>query len=358
MRILNRWNQLILPSILLTNGLLADSEMPLERVTTLPNHSATPVVAPAVENTLNVTTAADFIWWKTYLANMEYAWAGVVDLVNVPRTESVAKGNIKNPDFDFAPGFKVGLGLTFKHDGWDLYGRYTWLNTHSTTHTSGAQNVGLVATFAFDGLSHTALPLTSASVKWEQEFSVIDLELGRNFFISKRLTLRPHVGLKADWIEEEFTDIYSTSFSRGREVGFTVHRNERVWGIGIRGGLDTVWHFTRSWGLYGDVAVTALWSDFHTTLKGVANSNITNLFLEEGIFNTYQKIQQVMPVLEAGLGLIYQLWFHQERNLFFAKVGWEGQIWFDYNQIIQPPLAPKCGSLSLQGLTVEVGFTF
>jgi len=347
----------MLPSLLLASSLLADSKMPLERVTTLPDQSATPAVAPAVRNTLNVTTTADFIWWKTYLANMEYAWTGIVDEASVPRDANPSKGRIKAPDFHFAPGFKVGLGLTFKHDGWDLYSRYTWLNAHSHTHATAQPKTGLVSTFPFSATGASGFPYNTASVKWEQEFSVLDLELGRNFFISKRLTLRPHVGLKSDWIEEEFHEHYFLQVNTSI-LDTSVHRKENVWGIGIRGGLNSVWHFVKSFGLYGDITVTALWSDFHTSLKEHFIEKTSNQSLDLDSVNTHQKIQQVMPVLETGLGFIYQHWFHQERHLFFAKAGWEGQIWFDYNQLIQPPTAPKCGSLSFQGLTAEIGFTF
>jgi hypothetical protein len=353
---MNRWNRLILPSVLLASSLLADSEKPLERVTTLPDQSASPAVGPAVHNTLNITTAVDFIWWKTYLANMEYAWEGVIDLINVPTNESPKRGNIKNPDFHFAPGFKVGFGLTFKHDGWDLYSRYTWLDTHSHTHTTGQPGIGLLGTFPLT-ITNTIFTATLASVKWEQKFSVVDLEIGRNFFISQRLTLRPHVGLKFDWIKEKFRERHFTEVG-SVIVDAIIRRKEDVWGIGIRCGLNTVWHFTKCFGLYGDIAATALWSDFHTRLKEHALQTSPNVALELDTFNTHQKIQQVMPVLETGLGFIYQQWFHQDRHLFFAKAGWEGQIWFDYNQLIQPPIAPKCGSLSFQGLTAEIGFTF
>jgi hypothetical protein len=51
-------------------------------------------------------------------------------------------------------------------------------------------------------------------------------------------------------------------------------------------------------------------------------------------------------------------WFNDDKCLFYTKAGWEEQIWVDYNQIIQLITSPKCGDLSLQGLTIEVGFTF
>lgn len=353
MSILNRWNRLVLPSLALTHFLVADSEkQPLSPVTTQPSRTITPAVAPSVK-TVNVTTSADFIWWKTHLGNMEYAWTGVADPLNVTTGNSVGQGNIKAPDFDFAPGFKLGLGFTFNHDGWDLFARYTWLYQNSSTSTT-AQDKGLAAIYPNSPTSIRSFAIVDASMNWKQEFNVLDLELGRNFFISRRLSLRPFVGLKADFIRERFHEHYSFSGSFPDDI----FRQERVYGLGIRGGLNSVWHFFKNFGLYGDMSVTALWSDFHSTIFEELQFEGESGTFTQDFFNSYEKTQQVLPVLEAGIGLIFQHWFHGGRRLVFAKAGWEGQVWVDYNQIPQAPTVGKAGNLSLHGLTVEVGFTF
>lgn len=359
------WNLafwLVPPNLLLTSGMETEGKNKNgDNTTTEPraDQVITPTVAPKPEMPdarVKVTTTADFIWWKSFVGNAEYAWAGVTDGRLVTVGDSLSKGNIKTPDFDFAPGFKLGLGLNFLHDGWDLYGNYTWLAPQSeTTSVIGQQGVGLIGNFnpntgPYDGFGPPAL--TSANSKWKQNFNVLDVELGRNFFISRFITLRPFFGLKFDWIKEEFHDQLFSNTTNFQSID--LKRLERAFGVGIRAGLDTVWHFTKNWGLYGDFAATALWSDFHTTiLENAFNSS----GLAEGI-NSYEKIQQVTPVFEASLGLIYMLWFNQNRTMFFAKAGWEEQVWVHYNQITPSIFNVKAGNLSLHGLTVEIGFTF
>jgi len=352
------WNLamwLLPPNLLLTSA-VTNSETN-ETTVTQPEKERviTPIVAPQPKETAKIEATADFIWWKSYLGNMEYAWSGVFDGVLVDTPNSASKGTIKAPDFSFAPGLKLGLGVVFLHDGWDLYANYTRLaNQEEKNSIIGKQGVGLIGLFPPLVTNFSLEAIKEATCTWEQSFNVLDLELGRNFFISRYLTLKPFFGLKFDWIEEEFHEkFFGQPRSRGALID--VMRKERVWGIGIRAGLDTVWHFTRNWGLYGDFAITALWSDFHTIIK---EQTINRVQDQVAAINSYEKIQQVTPVYEAGLGLIYMLWFNKDRYLFYSKIGWEEQVWVHYNQIIPPNFNVKAGNLSLHGLTAEVGFTF
>jgi len=338
---------LIPPNLLLTSMAHDQSDeknqgTSSEAFTTQPSKSSTPAVAPIMNRCVNFTTTADFIWWKTHLSNMEYAWAGITDTKLVPFNELPLKGNIKQPAFKFTPGFKVGLGLDFRHDGWDIYSRYTWLDGAGTARTTGRTDVGLMSTFPrgvfidIIGGDFQPTPISEAKCRWQQHFNVIDLELGRNFFISRFLTLRPFFGLKTDWIKEEFRTAYVVNDPPGNTppntiaaLTYQVKRNEEVWGIGIRAGLNSVWHFTKNWGLYGDIAATALWSDFHLKLHDsyVYDSTVSGReHLEQTTINTGEKIQQLTPVIEASLGLMYMLWFNDDKCLFYTKAGWEEQI--------------------------------
>ncbi len=94
-----------------------------------------------------------------------------------------------------------------------------------------------------------------------------------------------------------------------------------MWGIGTRAGLDTVWHFCKNWGVYGDLAATALWSDSHSKAKdeytlvspGAKTTNVNLKF----------SITEVNMVFETSLGLTYMAWFNDDSCLFTLKAGWE-----------------------------------
>ncbi len=326
-----------------------------ETVTTQPKAMITPAVAPKVRNGAGLIFAADFIWWKANISGMEYATSGVVDLGNVfvPFGKSTKKGHVNQPNFDFEPGFKVGAGLDFAYDGWDLYANYTWLNGDTERNSISAHRgrgvTGLLPIVDVFGVILPFNSLNKAQSQWRQHFNVVDLELGRNFFISRRLTLRPHFGLKSAWITEKWKLKYVDS----DVVHDNLRKKQTLWGMGTRAGLNTVWHFSRNWGLYGDIAATALWSDFHVKAKD--KEVVEELGISPITLHTKEVITEVIPVFETGLGLTYMAWFDHEQYVLQISAGWEEQIWLDFNHFTD---FNRAGNLSVHGLTVKVGFAF
>ena len=98
-------------------------------VTSQPTGVITPPVAPAVNHGADVFISADFIYWKAYQEGLEYANSAVNALAASGLTPGATlnQGTFATPQTKFEPGFKVGLGLEFEHDGWDLFAQYTWL---------------------------------------------------------------------------------------------------------------------------------------------------------------------------------------------------------------------------------------
>lgn len=324
-----------------------------EYATTQPKAMITPAVAPRVRDGAGLMITADFIWWKTTIAEMEYATTGIVDGGTfVPLGSSTKRGHVNQPDFDFEPGFKIGAGLDFAYDGWDLYAQYTWLNGDTERNSVSAHRGNGAATLfpvVFENGRRRSRAIAKESSHWRQHFNVVDLELGRNFFISRRLTLRPHFGLKSAWITENWRLKLKQVPNLTEAI---VRRKQTLWGIGTRGGLDTVWHFSRNWGLYADIAATALWSDFHVKAKDKTSTPQTTYV---GNLNTKEVITKIIPILETGLGLTYMTWFNNDEYMLEFSAGWEEQVWLDFNNFVD---FNRTGNLSVHGLTLKVGFAF
>jgi hypothetical protein len=325
----------------------------------------TPAVAPHVMDGSDTYVTLDFIWWKTFVGGMEYAFTGVVDngYFVSPLGASTGKGHVQRPDFKFEPGLKVGIGVNFEHDGWDLYAQYTYLSGPSESNSIAAQT-GVGATnlqtfYPNNGSDGLVGPLVSASCKWKQDFNIIDLELGRDYFISRYLTLRPTAGFKTGWINEQSTislvptptvAVDGTSPNRPTSIVMTYRQN--MWGLGIRTGLNAGWHATKNWSFYNDFAFTAMWSDFKIHQKQNTTESVLGSMENE---LTHQTLQTVIPVFEAGLGVAYITWWEQSRYRFEGRLGWEEQIWVDFNRFMT---LGGTGSLTVQGLTAKVMLNF
>ncbi|HSX04073.1 MAG TPA: Lpg1974 family pore-forming outer membrane protein [Rhabdochlamydiaceae bacterium] len=365
-----------------------------------PTDMITPLAGPCVMNGMGVYLTADFIYWTA--RERETAIAATTGFANsfqigIPSTP---KGKVVRFDQSYKPGFKVGLGLDFCHDGWDLFAEYTWYRlgtsksvsapTLPNTQLSSVATTGLTLWDAYWGLNgnnnvigqNTSFDLVggvvlflpqaivygNASGKWRLHFNVVDLELGRNFYISRRLMLRPHFGLKGTWQKQNLSIALTNGISNFSSNLTFLPEHDRFmnqklteWGVGPRAGLDSAWHFSREFSLLGNIAVTGLYEHFSvdrfdyslfppsSPFAGLSNSFV-NL---ESKFGTFQ------AVIEWMLGVRWEKWFLCDQYHFSLDAGWEEQIWFGQNQFLRVQnLESPEAILTLAGLTVHARFDF
>ena len=294
----------------------------------------TPDAGPRVCMGADVFVTADFILWTPRQEGLEFAMTG-------------AQGNITNqgdliePDFGLEPGFKVGLGLNLGHDGWDMFLEYTWLR--SCVSESKRSNTMV-------NLWDTVLTPTRMRGSWDYDLNNFDLEIGRNFFVSQYLSIRPHYGFKGGWQSQD----YVVRAELGN-INRKMVQDFDYWGFGIRTGFDTAWHLNSSWSIFGNFALSALWSSFDIDRKdtdfdgAVTTTNV----------NTNNDFHTILPVLEIAIGVRWEMWFSDDDYHFGIDAGWEEQVWWGMNRliVINQPQRDN-GDLTFQGLTLKFRFDF
>ncbi len=309
---------------------------PKEAITKQPKGTITPPVLPLVQNGLELIIDADFIWWKSQLSGTTFA---------------TVNNRARHAPTQFEPGFKFGVGLDLGFDGWDSYAEYTWVN-QPWTESSFTAKTPKPANYVISNLGIPFTPvLKKGTVSRKEQLNILDIEIGRNFFISKRLTLRPQFGLKLARMFEKVKIVEEGTIFAISPIKNHLFFQQTLSGVGIRVGVDTGWHLTPHFGLYGDFAVTTLWSNFHNN----NSSNIPSLDFKQCSKTSNSTI---LPIIEAGLGVSYTTWFKEERYQLYAKAGWEEQVWIGYNQIDINNIANNTGNLTMQGLTAQVGLAF
>ena len=360
----------------------------------------TPNAGPVVKNGADIFVDADFIYWTARQDGLPYAYTGVLNpfgsiqgssALNGSDAFTMAKGRESYIDNKMDPGFKVGAGLDLRHDGWDNYLEYTWFQTHSSGTTTASTDTFQETLFpgldVRDTLFNSTSPNSasgsvtgffydSAHASWALHFNVFDWELGRNFFVSPRLILRPHIGLKGTWQRQKFTAKYngnhelsepstSAPFTRSELGYYKISLNQFYWGVGVRAGMDASWQFTPSWSIYGDWALSALWGKFdinRTDLQSQANgSTAATTFVNAQIVNSEREFHSLRAVLELALGLRWDYFFSDDNYRFRIQAGWEEQIWFSQNNVnLNNDLLfrESNNDLVLQGLTVKFRFDF
>jgi hypothetical protein len=313
-------------------------------------HDVTPSAGPRVINGIGMFATGDYLYWVAKQDNMQYASTGYTN----DNFISTAPGSASNLKFRFHSGFKAGLGFSFGHDYWDLSSTYTWfLSDNNTGSVKGGEYSGLTPSFdPYIDLSYADY-FTKASSLWTLHFNVIDVDLGRNFYISKYLSLRPFIGLKGSWQKQKSSSSYlgmmiDTPFSYSRNL------KSSFWGIGIHTGCNTAWHLAGTWSIYGDIAFSSLWGPFQTkrTDKSSSSGSDVTPVSQTNNFHT------LSPVLELALGLRKEQWFYHNRFHVAVQAGWEEQIWWDQNQFAWNRSISLNGNLILQGLTARIRFDF
>jgi hypothetical protein len=306
-----------------------------------PNWIVTPNAGPCVSNGADIFVTGEFIYWTTRQDHLGFA------LVT-----GKSKGSIAHPNWRFRPGFKVGLGMLFDHDGWDIYANYTWLRPHDIKKEVSASSSKVLLDLIW-GVGPTPAGgfLERVRGKWDLNFNVLDLELGRNFFISRHLQLRPYFGLKGTWQEQEMHIAFLGSSPEGPFMNGSENHLD-YWGVGILTGLDTAWHFTKSFSFIGEMALSALWEGFEAKRRDFILPTLPKAPFFKDCFHT------IKPVVELFLGLRWEMWYCCDAYHMSLEAGWEEQWWAGQNQFIQALVETHLGDLSLQGFTFKARFDF
>ncbi|HML86145.1 MAG TPA: Lpg1974 family pore-forming outer membrane protein, partial [Bacteroidales bacterium] len=140
----------------------------------------------------------DLTYWHAKLGGTEYAYSiqswGVPDSGQNTPTFPL-DGDVKEVDFDWDMGVKVGLGYKLPHDCWDLYAHYTWYQTEDSDSSFKAAPSMLLSLGTF-----ISFPASHAKSHMNVDYNNVELELGRSYAISSKVSLRPHFDIKSAWI--------------------------------------------------------------------------------------------------------------------------------------------------------------
>lgn len=315
----------------------------------------TPPAGPFIKGGADLFVTGEFLWWKGIQERLNYAITGV--LVQ-PGTTLSTSGKVYKVHYPWNPGFRVGIGFYPGHDGWDLYARYTWYHSHSTDRASNRSGNMVSIGSYIGGLTHIQINgITSARSDWDLHYNVVDLELGRNFFLSKFLKTRLFAGLRGTFNSQNWNTHYHSNEiifgSNGPLPGIIQTKQDQdTWGVGIRMGGNLTWTFYKAWSLVSDASFTGIWVEYDNHRRdilsqtGVGSTTTVNIKSDPNstLFN-----------IDLMLGFKGEWWFYDDTYHLSAQAGWENQLWLHYGNFI---FINGNGDLSFSGLTAKLRFDF
>jgi len=346
----------------------------------------TPPAGPLPGHTVDIVSDAEFLYWYATTTNLAYATKYTVfsqgNATN-PSARFVGPEKIYEPQWNWDGGVRLGIGVITNHDGWDVYSNWTWtynscfesinVQSYPVNDLTSLQNpIGteaLASPWFSDGTNSN---FDSIQTRWSILLNQFDLELGRKFWISPRLVLRPFGGLRGHW-SRMFFKVRGNYDSIGlganaRLFQETARRTQKFWAVGLLGGLQSNWYINRNWSVFINWAFSLLYGpfDIKTHLQSFGfNSHNQEISNFDQRFN-HDDIYALQSVYDLAVGIHWELPIYDSAYKVSFDAGWESHLYPGYNHLDANVSAssngatylPAEGDLTLSGLVLRGQFEF
>jgi hypothetical protein len=256
---------------------------------------------------------------------------------------------ILDVSFDWNTGIRVGFDYMFSHNCWDTQLTYTWFSTtgKDSAHSTGQITSSFLGNFYvanLDGAKDSGATYHDASMRWKIQFNMFDWEVGCLFGVTPRVSFRPFVGLKGGWIHQSIHSKWENPTIRGFTLA-TENLKNNYCGIGPSVGVNTRWHLSHCFGLFGDFTGALMWGRWSFADVYKNNEPFT-------VDVSMPTITGGNSMLRAFVGLEYEV------NCFSMRLGYEGQFWFNQLRFYSFNLGRLNNLLTLQGATLDLNYRF
>lgn len=321
--------------------------------------------APAnisLKNCWDVSVFASFLYWHVSQEGMYTAVQ--LPVLNGGFLQSSA-GTLTSPDFEYKPGFKVGIGFNTGYDDWTGWVEYTWMH-QKTTHTSTAPTTAPLRTrmWAIDDHAHNLVSANfdnalSVSSKWKMHLDMLDAAFSRPFYQSKRITISPFAGMRALWIRQNF-DINFDQVSLGSTALHTDMKSHS-WAVGPMLGTIGHWMLGTSFRFEGKAEGALLYTRYK---KIGQNETIPRTSTTTMSMNSSERDLNVLrPMVDLGVGLGWGSYFSCQDYYVDFSARYDFSLLWDQNVMVQFVNAMNdrpgtTGNLYMHGLTLSGRFDF
>lgn len=308
---------------------------------------------PQVRDGVNLFLTGELLYWNAHENGLNFA------VVNDGSSANISDATIKSVHSNWDVGFRVGVGYNLPHDGWDLSLSWLRFNTHGSTKIHFDND-----SFVFPSRIQPADPFsgsttTKANSEWKLLFNQLDFDLGREFFVSKWLTIRPHFGIRTDWVHQRWTNHYNNFIGTLPPVNVKIAYNDKWWGIGPEAGIDTQWGLGAGFSLFANASGGIAYGFHDISFSDKDSTSAANLA------DVHQIYRISHPMLDFLLGLRFDSMFYNDRFHLGLQVGWEHHVYFNQNQFpvfvngtSLGDFVSNQGDLAFQGWTFGVRFDF
>lgn len=300
-----------------------------------------------VEKGANLFLTGEYLYWVGQEDALYYAQGGKGEGSGQlpPSSSKNFMGPLKKVEPEWESAFRVGIGIDFPKEGYDLGLEWTSYSSQAsnTSHSPSGRLIPL--------WTHPDSPATSSATlakgRWDLSLNLVDLFWGRSSWFGEHFSVYPFFGLRGACVEQTFETHceYATLFP----VIGKLHATSDFLGGGIRAGAQLLYAFPHGFFLYGLFSGSLLYGQLRNNLS-VKENQFTIARSKDHPWNG-------IPALQMGLGLGWETHLWKDHLHVEFHAGWEQNAFFNLNQMGHPmnPLAQgnyfqEKGNLSLQGI--------
>ena len=296
------------------------------------NAYALNVTVPNLKPGFEFNVAA--LWLRPGASNLNY----VIYNKELPaQTPTWAEHEI-NPKW--STGFELGIGYIFPNcEGQDI--RLYW--THLSTNDSASTLAPSPSFFLGPDyeIGPAGIPIRQANGTAKFNYDVVNLDVGQYAAFGPHVTLRFFGGLSGGYLREEVISNYTGTTLLPPFVGpfsLTQDSTSKFKGIGPRFGIAANYFTNCGLGFVGDAAVSALIGSIDTISNFTSSAQELLVIYDQRTnrqFISDQSVYQVVPGLDAKLGIYYQHDFCNKTS-FKVTVGYRAAVYANAISQYQP----------------------
>lgn len=309
---------------------------------------------------------AEFLWWST---NYNFPFSvNVLSSIQIPgptsdlvtsNTFSETDTKVGRIEKKWSPGFRINAAYFPDYEDLDLQVIWTYYFNKPKSQFIGAGTILIASFFEADAVFRLL-------------YNVGDLELGKSYFLTSKVKLRPFCGVRAAWLKQLYkadffgtTDVSVDSGGVSETLTFdtplVLHISQDIWSVGPRIGLNTSWFRLSGLSIMGNISASLLYGRLLTKLffDNVSASNDNNssggnqtASLSETDFNATDRYFQLFPTLQLLLGASWEQCIGRNSSV-KIYAGWETNFLWQTSSILYFDRG-----ISMQGLTAGASYNF
>lgn len=325
----------------------------------------------------NMFITGEALWFKPL--NVGYVGRNFTvtnSLTPTSQGQDIRRKAISN---EFDPAFRVALGYNTPFNGWDFALIYTRFEYKHNSGYYETQVGGLTGSANAVANNRKIVSNAQGTDTYKLSYNLGDLDLGRMYKVSKKLRLRPHLGVRGLWLTQQdiipdtnFGDRYfntSASTSSTQQNGTTRFSRWKMKAtlIGLECGIDSLWNLSKQFAIYANIGLSSLVNSQNYKFYRNQQNNILNWTsptavpsndLNQTIINTsWARATRLTNNLDFALGLRWDMNFCNDAFHIGINCGYEQHSYWTMN-VTSTGFGIGDTDFNLQGIALGGRFDF